>query len=448
MALNVNRNVQDAFYRYKMPRLQAKVEGKGNGIKTVLVNMVDVARALARPPTYVTKYFGCELGAQTQFDVKNERYIVNGCHDAGRMQDMLDGFIKKFVLCEKCDNPETVLKVKKNMIGASCKACGHIFTLDMRHKLTTFIIKNPPEKEIDSQGESLTKKKDRKEKSKKENGSDEDKDAANGNNDDDWGENEEDAEWGEDTSEDAVRRRMEALSGGLGGLVIDNDMEKTEVERINIFHQFVKQKIQCGALTAVVQKEIVTEADRLEIRNKAPIVLCELLFDEKIIKDKQISKHKNLFLRFTFENQKAQKYLLGGIEKTIESREAALLPRVPHILKEFFEEDILEEEVILDWAKKVSKKYVSKEVAQKIHEKAAPFITWLKEAEEESEDSSEEDIELEFDEKAKISKLKETSAEPDNKAAAAGGAAPKKKDDDEDEEDEEEGAADIDIDDI
>lgn len=91
MALNVNRNVQDSFYRYKMPpiiakvillrdnseklarnnkRLVIKVEGKGNGIKTVIVNMVDVARALLRPPTYVTKYFGCELGAQTQFDIK------------------------------------------------------------------------------------------------------------------------------------------------------------------------------------------------------------------------------------------------------------------------------------------------------------------------------------------------------------------------------------------
>jgi len=409
MALNVNRNVQDAFYRYKMPRLQAKVEGKGNGIKTVIVNMVDVARALARPPTYVTKYFGCELGAQTQFDIKSERYIVNGCHEAGKLQDMLDGFIKKFVLCEKCENPETVLKVKKNMIGASCKACGHIFTLDMRHKLTTFIVKNPPEKDIDAQGVSLTKKKDRKE-GKEKNGK---KEESDGDADDggDWGD-EDDADWGEDVSEDAVRKRMEALSGGLGGLVIDNDLEKTEVERINIFHKFVVNKKNAGPIhQGTAAKEVATEADRLEVKNKAPIVLCELLFNDKIIKEKQIEKYAKLFMRFTHENQKAQKYLLGGIEKTIEAHEAALLIRVPHILKAFFEEDVIEEEVILEWSKKVSKKYVSKDVAQKIHDKAAPFIKWLKEAEEESE-SSEGEVEVDFDSRAHVSRIKETSAEP------------------------------------
>lgn len=56
-----------------------------------------------------TKYFGCELGAQTQIDLKNERYIVNGSHDADKLQEILDGFIEKFVLCPDCDNPETVL---------------------------------------------------------------------------------------------------------------------------------------------------------------------------------------------------------------------------------------------------------------------------------------------------------------------------------------------------
>lgn len=56
-----------------------------------------------------TKFFGCELGAQTQFDSKNDRYIVNGSHEANKLQDMLDGFIRKFVLCPECDNPETDL---------------------------------------------------------------------------------------------------------------------------------------------------------------------------------------------------------------------------------------------------------------------------------------------------------------------------------------------------
>jgi len=433
MALNVNRNVQDAFYRYKMPRLVAKVEGKGNGIKTVIVNMVDIAQALCRPPTYVTKYFGCELGAQTQFDVKAERYIVNGCHDGGKLQDMLDGFIKKYVLCEQCNNPETVLKVKKNMIGASCKACGHIFTLDMRHKLTTFIIKNPPEKTLDDQGESLTKKKDRKKEKEKEdkNGK---KDCSD-ENDDDWG-NEDDQDWGEDISEEAVRKRMEALSGGLGGLVIDDDMDKPEGERINIFHKYVVIKKNAGPVNPAAAKEIIAEATRLEIQNKAPMVLCELFLDDKIMKEKQIKKYRNVFLRFTNENQKAQKYLIGGIEKTIETHQAALFPKVAHIFKEFFEEDMLEEEVVLEWAKKVSKKNVPKEVAQKIHEKAAPFIQWLKEAEEESDEESEDDIDVNFDSRAHISKIKETSAEPDKKESSPA------------EEDENEDDDDLDIDNI
>jgi len=47
---NINRGVDDIFYRYKMPKLMAKVEGNGNGIKTVLPNIKEVAKALSRPP--------------------------------------------------------------------------------------------------------------------------------------------------------------------------------------------------------------------------------------------------------------------------------------------------------------------------------------------------------------------------------------------------------------
>ena len=42
-------------------------------------------------------------------DPKSARYIVNGAHESSKLQDMLDGFIRKFVLCPECDNPETDL---------------------------------------------------------------------------------------------------------------------------------------------------------------------------------------------------------------------------------------------------------------------------------------------------------------------------------------------------
>merc|ERR1711956_108032 len=101
-----------------------------------------------------------------------------------------------------------------------------------------------------------------------------------------------------------------------------------------------------------------------------------------------------------------QKYLMGGIEKTIETFKDTLLAKTGGILKAFFDHDILDEEVIIEWGKKVSKKYVSKDLSEQIHKKAEPFLTWFKEAEEESEDED-EDVDLQFDDRAKISSIKQ-----------------------------------------
>lgn len=420
MNVNVNRNVSDVFYRYKMPRLMAKVEGKGNGIKTVIVNMPEIAKALGRPPTYPTKYFGCELGAQTLFDFKNERFIVNGSHDASKLQDLLDGFIRKFVLCPECDNPETELMVstKRNTISQGCKACGFHGLLESNHKLVTYILKNPPTLNPASQGSSLTEGK-RSKRIKKTNGEtngenngDESIDAVdappindslrNGSGDDD-----DDTEWAVDVSEEAVRARMQDLTDGAKNITINDDLEKSEKERMDILYELIKAKRDAGMLDDVnVQKEIANEADRLEIKPKVPLLLAELLFDQNILQ--QIKKYRKLFLRFVYQsnNKKTSRYLMGGIEMLISLHKDTLMSKVPIILKLLYDNDILGEEELIEWSEKVSKKYVSKEMSQEIREKASPFIKWLKEADVESSEEDGSDVEIEYNDRAQVSPVK------------------------------------------
>uniref|UniRef100_A0A8C6WCY7 Eukaryotic translation initiation factor 5 n=1 Tax=Nannospalax galili TaxID=1026970 RepID=A0A8C6WCY7_NANGA len=289
MSVNVNRSMSDQFYSYKMPCLIAKVEGKRNGIKTVILNMVDVAK----------------LGAHTQFDVKNGRYIVNGSHEANTRQDMLDGVIKKFALCPECENPETDLHVnpKKQTIGNSCKSSDSGTGKKEREKKIEQARKMAPHPPPPPNGISPPPR---------------------------AVEDEEEEDWGEDTTEDAQRRRMDEVSDHAKVLTL-GDLERAVEERVNILFDFVKTKKEEG------------------------------------------------------------RSLLCGSECVVAMHQAQLISNIPQILKEMYNADLLEDEVIISWSEKACEKYVSKELTKEIRVKAEPFIQWLKEAEEETSGGEEEE---------------------------------------------------------
>lgn len=416
MTYNIDRSNTDQFYRYKMPRLIAKVEGSGNGIKTVIANITDIARSLERPPTYPLKYFGYELGAQTMIDAKNERYIVNGSHEAVRLQEMLDGFIKKFVLCPNCNNPETrlIVQPKKNIIRQKCAACGHECMADMKHKLSSYVLKNPPP-ETGEYGETVksSKKSGKKGKGKEEaapskNGTNGTAAAdakapisptnesgdpfsvsadppppTNGDGEDSW----DDDDWQTDElTEEARKHRQLELTSGIKNLTLDDDLEKTEDDRLDLFYEFVKKQREANQ---VDDKKIMAEAERLEVKEKAPLILARVLFDDDMCK--QIGRYKKVFARFTVGDRKAQKYLLGGFEHLVgEAFTGVLMPKAMKLLKEFYDQDILEEEAILDWYDKPRKTFVKLSVAENIRKKVEPLVVWLREAEEESSENEEE----------------------------------------------------------
>lgn len=393
-----------------MPRIIAKVEGKGNGIKTVIVNMVDIAKALGRPPAYPCKYFGCELGAQTQIDAKKERYIVNGSHDGIRLQELLDGFIKKFVLCPECDNPETSLMPhqKKKIIGQKCAACGYInTTVDMTHKVCTYILNHPPELSDSAAKNYVSKKKQRGgddgEEDSPPEALEEDMEAAvqamSANGKGGFHDEKEFDDWCEDTSADAVARRQQDLTDGVKGLTITVELEKTPHERQELFYNYVMDKKREGNLEDMsVAKEIFDKAVQLDINDLAPLILVGAVLTENVLKE--IPLYKSLFLRFLHvkdakegarPNERAQKQLLGGLEKLVEEHKGQLLNKVEKILYVAYDNGLVSEEVVIEWSKKATKKFVSRELSKEIRAKAAPFVEWLQNAEEDSDEEEEED---------------------------------------------------------
>ncbi|VVB11626.1 unnamed protein product [Arabis nemorensis] len=436
-------NRDDAFYRYKMPRMMTKIEGRGNGIKTNVVNMVEIAKALGRPAAYTTKYFGCELGAQSKFDEKTGTSLVNGAHDTSKLAGLLENFIKKYVQCYGCGNPETeILITKTQMLQLKCAACGFISDVDMRDKLTSFILKNPPEQKKSSKDkkamrraekerlkegeaadeemkklkkEAASKKKatttgtskdkalKKKDHSPPPSQSDENEQADSEEDEDD------DVQWQTDTSREAVEKRMkEQLSAVTADMVMLSTIEeKTKAveekkspevhEKPVKLHENGNSKIPENA-----HEKLVSEIKELLSNGSSPSQLKTALASNSAIPQekmdalfsalfggegkgfaKEVVKKKKYLVAMMMMQEDAgapqQMVLLNAIESFCVKANAEAAKEVALVIKGLYDEDLLEEEVIFGWYKKGIR-------SSPVMKNVTPFIEWLQNAESESEE--------------------------------------------------------------
>eukprot|EP00262_Sarcandra_glabra_P016399 TRINITY_DN5336_c0_g1_i1.p1 TRINITY_DN5336_c0_g1~~TRINITY_DN5336_c0_g1_i1.p1 ORF type:complete len:450 (-),score=121.76 TRINITY_DN5336_c0_g1_i1:315-1664(-) len=439
-------NSDDAFYRYKMPKMITKIEGRGNGIKTNVVNMVDIAKALARPASYTTKYFGCELGAQSKFDEKTGVSLVNGAHETAKLAGLLENFIKKYVQCYGCGNPETeVIITKTQMITLKCAACGFLSDVDMRDKLTTFILKNPPEqkkgskdkkamrraeKERLKEGEAADEemKKVRKEvkkkvstkdggasktvpaAKKKAGGSDEDHSSPAGSQaDENEMEDGDEVQWQTDTSMEAARQRIqEQLSAATAEMVvlttIEPDQEKPKQTKKlggvnNGTSAELDKNLGNGRSThETVVLEIKGSLKKGSTPNQLNSLLGSLtgspqeimtalfgaLFDgvEKGFA-KEVGKKTTYLAAAASRANVSQMLLLRAVEAFCEKSSGDAVKEVALVMKTLYDGDVLEEEYIVKWYKEG---LTGSSKKSQIWKNMKPFIEWLQSAESETEE--------------------------------------------------------------
>ena len=336
----------------------------------------------------------------------------------------MDGFISKFVLCKKCKNPETDVNIKDGHIVLDCKACGQRSDVDLRLKLSSFILKTQPKK---GKKDKSTKKAERRARKEAE-ANNAEEDSQNGgspgdsdsNQADDNGEVEleagsddeltrrikqdadgievEDAkevEWTVDVSEEAVQARAKELPDDLKrALVVGDDDEEGangEASGYDLFGKWILDTAaEKGGVSKLDDVEIYLKAKELGIENKhrTLTVLAQTLFDENIIK--QIDKRSGM-LKKMITSERHEKAFLGGTERFVGNEKPELIPQVSAILLKYYQNDLISEEVLKAWGSKASKKYVDIKTSKAVRKSAEKFMEWLNTAESDEEETDDDE---------------------------------------------------------
>lgn len=335
----------------------------------------------------------------------------------------MDGFINKFVLCKKCRNPETTVTLKDPRILLDCKACGERSEVDPRAKLSSFILKNEPTKK----GKKEKKKTRReREKEKAENGENGETNGSPGESNSDLGDENGDEElaaqsdddftrrikaeareieqnkeiddddWAVDVSEEAVKARANQLSEDLKrALTLEEEEEGAGENGLSSYDQLgswiqSRAKSLDGGVSDVSDVDIYMKAKDLgiETKHKTLAVLAQTIFDDKIVK--QISARAGL-LQKMMTSDRHQKAFLGGTERFVGVDRPELITQVPAILLNYYQEDLIEEEVMKTWGAKASKKYVDINTSKKVRKSAEKFLEWLETAESDDDEGSDDE---------------------------------------------------------
>eukprot|EP00667_Euglena_gracilis_P014527 EG_transcript_15062 len=360
--LNVDPEKQaDAFYRYKMPRILTKVEGNGNGIKTVVCNIIEISQRLGRNVEYPMRFFAHELAATSK--LKDDKWILTGLHTQENIQSCIFDFIKRFVLCKACRNPETVIRVdgKKN-IFLDCKACSRTTDIAPTEKLCNAILKNE-KPVIDAPPVGVKEKKEKKSKKEKD------------------GEKKEKKSRDEEEEEKFNRVTREIRDGDV---ILSEEIERPNP--VHILKEFVNSD-PVPSLDEYVSKvlDIKEEYGLTEDKHVVSLVF-EALFDKDIAK--QFPARHKMMARFV--KVEVEKDLITNL-LFLCSEEESLKPKFHILLKKFFDADLISEDSIVAWHdKKKGPKGLSKEDFAYFKEKAAPFVEWLQQSDDEDEDGSDE----------------------------------------------------------
>jgi len=377
----------DPTSRYKTRQLQVQIVGKSKMIKTVLVNILDVAKDMQVPPSYIGTFMGYEIGAQAKFDVKKperQQAFISGEHDPKDLSKILVQFIAEVVLCPVCSLPELLINFEQKKVHGKCRACGGNSELPITNeKFKKYIQNHPPSQNAKGGAFAGNKAGSAKKEptAKKERGKASSKPLKKGKGDNEEDEDDEEEDdgvvWFSDTSEEAARKRREEM-------VPKALEEKTLEAEVEEFTKALKE----GEEVFEKLKELKSRFTLRDVDFMSRLLTA--MFGSATDLQAVAKEHQNV-LKHYVKSGEDQTTLLNYLETLCGTIKTTLVGKIALVLKDLYDDDLLEEENVFQW-------YDREEINPTVKDKATPLIKWLREAEEESSEEDEDEEEEEEEE--------------------------------------------------
>jgi translation initiation factor 5 len=185
----------------------------------------------------------------------------------------------------------------------------------------------------------------------------------------------------------------------LSSYFIDNVHSLPIVEEAcNRFTSWFSEESKASSSAEVILEELRSLQTMSSLRSAdRAIIFIGATMTENIVAGEEIVKHKKI-LEALGPSAIQQRHLIAAFEWFCGAKYPSLMGKFPIILKLLYDEEIVEEDIFLMWSADYARNEYSAadslidiDTLEQLKENAGPFITWVKEADEEGEDSDEEE---------------------------------------------------------
>lgn len=104
--------------RFEIPKVKGHIQGN----KTIISNINEIVEILRRPIAHIVKFLQKELA--TPGEVKGNFLVFGTKISASRVNEKLEEYVNKYVICPVCKKPDTKLKKEGDFVFIICQACG------------------------------------------------------------------------------------------------------------------------------------------------------------------------------------------------------------------------------------------------------------------------------------------------------------------------------------